>query len=449
MAIGISVRETERYLDVIERLNPAINAVLTTTPEMALDMAHKADQAADDGEWLGLLHGVPMLVKDCLNVAGTRTTFGSGMYRENIANADSEVVRRIRGSGPVFLGKTNLPEFCYGATTHNVHYGNCLNPWDTTRIPGGSSGGSAAALASGMCRIAFGSDTGGSVRGPASLCGLAGIRPTVGRIPNTNALALTIHADTIGMMARTVPDVARGFAAVAGYDPDDSLSEDVPVENFLPTLRDGIENARVGIPTTFFFENCEPDVVARVMEAAKVVEACGATLVDIDIEGAEEARVATGPTLLAMDMADMHRDGLKNYPEDYGDEVLRRLRAGEPFRGADYANALRILIRWKHQFKRVFQEVDMLLTPTTPMVAPRWTDAEDLQKATHSILRNCVGLGYAGLPSLNVPVGLDSQGMPVGMQLTAKWFNEPLLFRAGVAYQARTEFHKLRPKISA
>ena len=248
MAIGNSVKETERYLDVIERFNPEINAVLTKTPEVALEMAHKADKAADDGEWLGLLHGVPMLVKDCLNVAGTRTTFGSGMYRENIANSDSEVVRRIRNSGPVFLGKTNLPEFCYGATTHNVHYGNCLNPWDTTRIPGGSSGGTAAALASGMCRIAFGSDTGGSVRGPSALCGISGIRPTVGRIPNTNALALTIHADTIGMMARTVPDVARGFASIAGHDPEDSLSEDVPLENFLPTLRDGIENTRVGIP---------------------------------------------------------------------------------------------------------------------------------------------------------------------------------------------------------
>ena len=449
MAIGNSVRATEHYLDVIERLNPEINAVLTVTPEMALDMAHKADRAAGDGEWLGLLHGVPMLVKDCLNVAGTRTTFGSGMYREKIANSDSEVVRRIRRAGPVFLGKTNLPEFCYGATTQNVHYGDCLNPWDTTRVPGGSSGGSAAALASGMCRIAFGSDTGGSVRCPSALCGVSGIRPTVGRIPNTNALALTIHADTIGMLARTVPDVARGFAAIAGYDPDDPLSEDVPVGNFLPTLRDGIENARVGIPTTFFFENCEPDVVARVMEAAKVIEACGATLVDIDIEGAEEARVATGPTLLAMDMADMHRDGLKDHPEEYGDEVLRRLHGGEPFQGTDYANALRVLIRWKHQFKQVFQKVDMLLTPTTPMVAPKWTDSEDLQKATHSIMRNLVGLGYAGLPCLGVPVGFDSQGMPVGMQLVAKWFDEPLLFRAGVAYQARTDFHKMRPKVSA
>ena len=449
MAIGNSVKETERYLDVIERFNPEINAVLTATPEMALEMAHKADKAADEGEWLGLLHGVPMLTKDCLNVAGTRTTFGSGMYRDNIANSDSEVVRRIRNSGPVFLGKTNLPEFCYGATTHNVHYGNCLNPWDTTRIPGGSSGGTAAALASGMCRIAFGSDTGGSVRGPSALCGISGIRPTVGRIPNTNALALTIHADTIGMMARTVPDVARGFAAIAGYDPEDTLSEDVPVENFLPTLRDGIDNTRVGLPTSYYYENCEPDVVARVMEASKVIEACGATLVDVDIEGAEEARVAVGPTLLAIDMADMHRDGLKNHPEEYGDEVLRRLRSGEPFKGTDYANALRTLIRWKHQFKRVFQDVDMLLTPTTPIVAPKWTDAEDLQKSTHLILRNCFGFGYAGLPCLNVPVGLDSQGMPVGMQLTGKWFQEPLLFRAGVAYQERTEFHKLRPKLSA
>ena len=449
MASGDSVRATEHYLGVIERLNPKINAILTVTADMALEQAHAADKATADGEWLGILHGVPMTVKDCLNVQGVRTTFGSGMFRENIANSDSEVVRRIRGSGPVFLGKTNLPEFCYGATTHNVHYGNCVNPWDTTRIPGGSSGGAAAALASGMCRLAFGSDTGGSVRCPAALCGVAGIRPTTGRIPNSNALALTIHADTIGMLARSVPDVARGFAAIAGYDPADSFSEDVPVDNFLPTLRDGIDGVKVGIPKTFFFENCQPDVVARVQAASKVIEACGAQLVDIDIKGAEEARVATGPTLIAIDMADMHRDGLKNHPDKYGPEVLRRLRGGEPFSGTDYAHALRILIEWKHQFRSIFQDVDIILTPTTPIVAPKFADSDDLQKATHGIMRNLVGLGYAGLPCLSVPVGFDSEGLPVGMQLTAKWFNEPLLFRAGVAYQARTDYHKVYPKISA
>jgi aspartyl-tRNA(Asn)/glutamyl-tRNA(Gln) amidotransferase subunit A len=449
MASGESVRATEHYLDVIERLNPKLNAILTVMADGALEQAHAADEAAAEGQWLGILHGVPMTVKDCLNVAGVRTTFGSSMFRENIANSDSEVVRRIRRSGPVFLGKTNLPEFCYGATTQNVHYGDCLNPWDLTRISGGSSGGAAVGLAAGMCRIAFGSDTGGSVRCPSALCGVAGVRPTVGRIPNTNALALTIHADTIGMLARNVSDVARGFAAIAGYDPEDPQSEDVPVDNFLPTLPDGIENVRIGIPKTFYFENCEPDVAARVQAAGKVMEACGARLVDIDIKGAEEVRVATGPTILAMDMADVHQEAMKNTPEKYGPEVLRRLRGGETFKGTDYAHALRILVLWKHQFKSIFQDVDIILTPTTPIVAPKFADSQDLQKATHGIMRNLVGLGYAGLPCLSVPVGFDSQGLPVGMQLTSKWFSEPLLFRAGVAYQSRTDFHKVKPKIAA
>jgi len=449
MTSGESVRATEHYLGVIERLNPMLNAVLTVTADLALQQAQAADKAAAEGEWLGILHGTPMTVKDCLQVAGVRTTYGSGMYRDNISNSDSEVVRRIRRSGPVFLGKTNLAEFCFGATTQNDHYGNCLNPWDTERVSGGSSGGAGSAAASGMCRIAFGSDTGGSIRNPAALCGVAGIRPTAGRIPNSNALALSIHADTIGMLAYNVADVARGFAAIAGYDPADSFSEDVPLDNFLPTLRDGIAGARVGIPKSFYYEECEPDVVARVQAATKVLEACGAKLVDIDIKGAEEARVAAGPTLLAIDMADLYRDGLKDHPEKFGAEVLRRLRAGEPFKGTDYAHALRIIIQWKHQFKSVFQNVDLLAVPTCPIVAPKFANADDLQKATHRISRNNVGFSYAGVPCLTVPVGFDRQGMPVGMQLVGKWFTEPLVFRAGVAYQSRTDFHKMRPKIAA
>jgi aspartyl-tRNA(Asn)/glutamyl-tRNA(Gln) amidotransferase subunit A len=316
-------------------------------------------------------------------------------------------------------------------------------------VSGGSSGGAGAATASGMCRLAFGSDTGGSVRNPASFCGVAGIRPTVGRVPNSNALALSIHADTIGMLAYSVIDVARGLAAIAGYDPADPLSEDVPVQNFLPTLRDGIEGIKIGIPKTFYFDNCQPGVVARVQEAAKVLEKCGAHLVDIDLKGAEEARVATMPQLLAIDMADLHRDAVKNSPEKIGAEVLRRLRAGEPFSGTDYAHALRVLVQWKHQLKGVFEDIDLLLFPTTPIVAPKWTNAEDLQKVTHLISRNNVAIGYAGVPCLTVPAGFDSDGMPVGMCLTGRWFDEPLVFRAGVAYQSRTDFHKMRPKLAS
>jgi aspartyl-tRNA(Asn)/glutamyl-tRNA(Gln) amidotransferase subunit A len=448
MHSGESVRATEHYLDVIDRLNPKINAVLTVTADMALEQAHAADKATAAGEWLGVLHGVPMTVKDCLHVAGVRTTFGSGMHRESIANSDSEVVRRIRRSGPVFLGKTNLAEFCYGATTQNDHYGNCLNPWDLERVSGGSSGGAGAAAASGMCRIAFGSDTGGSIRNPASFCGVAGIRPTVGAVPNTNALGLSIHADTIGMLAYNVTDVARGYAAIAGYDPADPLSEDRSVENFLPTLRDGIEGIKIGIPKTFYFENCQPAVVDNVQKASKVLESSGAHLVDIELRGAEEARVATMPKLLAIDMADLYSDGIKNYPEKFGAEVLRRLKAGEPFSGTDYAHALRILVQWKHQLRGLFEEVDIILFPTTPIVAPKFANADDLQKATHQISRNNVAIGYAGLPSLSVPVGFDPDGLPVGMLLVGKWFDEPLVFRAGVAYQSRTDFHKARPKIN-
>ena len=447
MTSGATVKLTERYLGAIERLNPRINAMLTVTPNTALEEAYVADRAINDGEWLGILHGVPMTVKDCLDVAGVRTTFGSGMYRENVPNLDSEVVRRIRRSGPIFLGKTNLPEFCYGGTTHNVHYGHCLNPWDLERTPGGSSGGAAAALAADMCQLAFGSDAGASIRAPASFCGVVGLRPTVGRVPNANGFGVSIHADATGMLSRNVADVARGFAAIAGYDPTDPSSEDVPVGNFLPKLRDGIKGIKVGLPKSFYFENCEPDVVVRVFAASKVIEACGARLIDIDIQGAEDAREAGGPTLIAIDMADSHRNGLENHPQDYGPEVLRRLRSGQPFKGTDYSHALRILTRWKHQFKRIFQDVDIILTPTTPIVAPKFINAEDLQKATHQISRNCVGLSYAGVPCMSVPVGFDSQRLPVGMQLVGKWFDEPLVLRAGMAYQARTEFHKARPKL--
>jgi aspartyl-tRNA(Asn)/glutamyl-tRNA(Gln) amidotransferase subunit A len=448
MQAGQAVRDTEQYLDVIARLNPKLNAVLTVTADMAMEQAKAADRAAADGEWLGILHGVPMLVKDCLNVAGVRTTFGSSLYRDNISSSDSAVVEKARKSGPVYLGKTNLAEFCYGATTQNAHFGDCVNPWDPRRVSGGSSGGAGSAAASGMCRIAFGSDTGGSIRNPAALCGVAGIRPTVGAVPNTNALALSIHADTIGMLAYNVSDVARGYAAIAGYDPEDVGSIDRPVGNFLPTLHDGVEGVRIGIPRSFYFDDLQPDIGDRVMDAARVLERLGAVLVDMDLEGAEEARVATMAVLLATDMADLHRDEVVNHADQIGAEVLRRLRLGEPVTGTEYAHALRIQVRWKHQMKKVFQNVDAMLVPTCPVVAPMITNAADMVKTTHNISRNNTALGYAGLPCLTVPVGFNFEGMPIGMQLVATWFNEPLAFRAGVAYQSRTEFHRMRPKLS-
>ncbi len=210
--------------------------------------------AAVRGEWLDLLHGVPITIKDCLNVAGYRTTFGSRLYADHVSSADSAVVARLRRAGAVFRAKAHLTEFCYGATGENRHFGDCNNPWDLARIPGGSSSGPAASVAADMCRIAIGFDTGGSVRVPAALCGVVGLRPTFGRLSNAHALALTVEFDTIGPLARSVVDVARAFAAMAGFDPDDPASIDRPVENFLPALHDGIAGVRIGIPKRFFFE---------------------------------------------------------------------------------------------------------------------------------------------------------------------------------------------------
>jgi len=341
----------------------------------------------------------------------------------------------IRRSGPVFLGKTNLAEFCYGATTQNDHYGNCLNPWDTTRVTGGSSGGRRR----GECRRhvphcvrlrhrRLGAQPRLVVRGRRSA--------SHHRLGAQHQRAGAQHPrPTLSACWPTTSPTWRGASsAIAGYDPADSFSEDVPVDNFLPTLRDGIAGVRVGIPRTFYYENCEPDVVARVQTAAAVIRGVRRHAVSISTCTVPRRPASrTGPVLLSVDMADLYRDGLKNHPEKFGAEVLRRLRAGEPFSGMDYAHALARADPVETTNSRWYsRSVDMLLVPTTPVVAPKITNAEDLQRTTHNISRNNVALGYAGLPCLSVPVGFDGQHMPVGMQLVGKWFNEPLLFRAGV-----------------
>lgn len=446
-SIGSSVFETERALEAIEQHNPRVNAILTVDAGAALKQARAADRAAEAGDWLGLLHGLPTTVKDCLDVAGCRTTFGSGAFRDNIALDDSEAVRRFVETGSVIVGKTNLSEFCYGLTNENAHYGNCRNPWNLDCIPGGSSGGSAASVAAGMCRISWGSDTGGSVRVPAALCGLVGLRPTIGRVPNAGALEASAQFDVIGPMAYSVTDVARAFAAVAGYDPADYLSVDQPVPNFLPALRDGISGARIGLPRRFFFEDCQSEVEACVLAAASALERAGACLVDVDVENAEEAQAHTMSSIIIADMADMHRGRMSEQPETLGPEVLRRLRLGVPSKAMDYAGSLRWLLKWKVCWRRLFDKVDLILTPTTPRTAPRLVDAADMIAASQILSRNTFGVGAVGLPAISLPCGFDGLGMPIGVQLAAKWFDEPLLFRAGVAYQAQTEFHRSRPRL--
>jgi aspartyl-tRNA(Asn)/glutamyl-tRNA(Gln) amidotransferase subunit A len=332
-------RTARTYLVAIDKYNGKTNAILTKLEGLAIEQAARADEAEQRGEWLGLLHGVCVTLKDCLHVAGYRTTYGSALYAEQVSKSDSAVTARLRRAGAIFLGKSNLTEFCYGATGENPAFGDINNPWSLDRVPGGSSSGAAAAVATDVCRLAIGSDTGGSVRMPAALCGVVGLRPTFGRVSNANALGLTVDFDTIGPLARSVSDIARAFAAIAGYDPDDPSSIATPVENFLPTLRDGIAGVRIGLPKRYFFEKLQPEVEQAVLAAATTLERAGARLIDIVVPSAEQAQTNIHICTARADMADIHRNEMELRPDAIGPEVLRRLRLGLDVSGCDYAAA--------------------------------------------------------------------------------------------------------------
>jgi len=435
------------YLAAIDKYNGKTNAILTKLENLAIEQATRADHAEQRSEWLGPLHGVCITLKDCLHVAGYRTTYGSALYAEQISKSDSAVVARLRQAGAIFLAKSNLTEFCYGATGENPAYGDINNPWSLDRVPGGSSSGAAAAAATDMCRIAIGSDTGGSVRIPAALCGVVGLRPTFGRVSNANALGLTVEFDTIGPLARSVSDVARAFAVMAGYDPDDPASITLPVEDFLPTLRDGIAGVRVGLPKRYFFEKVQPGVERAVLAAAKTLERTGARLIEMTVPDAEQAQSNIHVCMARADMADIHRDEMERRPDAIGPQVLRRLRLGLDISGRDYAAARRWLVQWRRDLREMFKDVDLVLTPTTPIVAPLRKASADMVETTQALARFTVGIGCAGLPAISLPCGFGEAGMPIGVQLVGKWMDEALLFRAGCAFQAQTEFHLARPPL--
>ena len=444
MSEGPVLLATEERLRLIARLNPKINALLTVTDAEARSAARQLDAA---GDWGGLLHGLIVSVKDNIEMAGVRTTWGSKTYVDHVSKDDAEVVARLRKSGAILVGKDNMAEFAYGGTSQNEISAGVRNPWDLTRIPGGSSGGSGAAVAAGLCDATLGSDTAGSVRVPAAMCGVVGLRPTVGRVSNRGTFEDSVGFDTVGPLARTVTTVARVFAAIAGHDPRDPGSVDRPLENFLPSLGDGVKGLRIGVPRKFFFEDLEKDVEARVLEALRVFEAAGAKLVDVIVPRAEESHPRTSLCLLAADMADLHRERMKNQPDLIGAEVLRRLQAGVPISAADYAQSMRWLRDWRLDVSRLFGDVDFLLTPTTPLVATKIAASADMISATRQLSRFTVGLGAAGFPAMSVPCGFDSEGLPVGMQLVGAHFAEPVLLRAGVEYQKRTEFHRQVPPL--
>ena len=433
----------ERAGEQIAAWNPHVNAMMTVDLDGARKTAEDIDQRTAKGEWPGLLAGMTLAIKDNIDTAGLETTSGSNFFKGRVPNRDAPVISRLKQAGGVLVGKATLHEVCFGVRSHNALIGQCRNPYDTSIIPGGSSGGSAVAVATGMADGALGSDTGGSVRIPASICGVTGLRPTTGRVANTGSLAVSDSHDTIGPMARSALDVARLFAVIAGYDDGDPMSVDQPLINFLPRLGDGISGLTIGLPKAYFYDDLDGEVARAVDEALQTFEALGATLTDIDLAGAAET-FDQAATIIFSDAAALHAERLDE-PAKWGQQTIERLKMGLGFSGCDYARSMRARKVWRRTLKRAFEAVDMIALPTLPQLPPPIDDDRSLYAATKRVGANTYAGAFGALPGLSIPCGASSGGLPIGLMLEAPWWQEPLLLRAGHAYQQVTEWHKRRP----
>ncbi len=437
----------ETCLESISKNEDKINSMITVTAEDALRQADEADKAMEEGRWLGLLHGIPIAVKDNIETAGVRTTSGSVFFNDHVPNQNAAVVDRLFKAGAVMIGKASMHEFAFGIRSNNTVNPPCRNPWNVDRIPGGSSGGSGAAVAAGMCAGALGSDTGGSVRLPASINGISGLRPTHGRVPNQASTPVSASFDTIGPMARSVTDVARIFAVIAGYDSRDPWSINKPLLNFLPSLNDEIEGVKIGLPKFFYLENLNSDIEKLFHDAVNVLEGLGAEVVEIDVPGASEMQ-AWATILIYSDACAFHHDRLKNNKEKFSAQVYERMITGWSYTNVDYSNAMHARELWQRDLAKVFADVDIILSPTLPTLIPPVEEEKSLLEATKDATRNTYAGAFGKLPGLSIPCGFTSDGLPAGLQLEASWWNEPLLLKVGAAFQRVTNWHTYKPKMA-
>jgi aspartyl-tRNA(Asn)/glutamyl-tRNA(Gln) amidotransferase subunit A len=429
---------TRAALASIERLNPSLNAFLTVTAESALARARQADEEITRGRYLGPLHGIPVALKDVFCTRGVRTTCGSTLFADYVPGHDSAVAEKLAAAGAVLIGKLNMHELAYGITSNNPHFGAVRNPWNTGCVPGGSSGGSGAAVAAGMVFAAMGTDTGGSVRIPASFCGTVGLKPTFGRVSRYGVLPLDFSLDHMGPLTRSVRDAAVVLEAIAGFDARDDTSSRRPVESYVPGDGCSIQGLRIGVPRNFYCERVEPDVAAAVAAALDRAAALGARLVPLRIPDIAAIN-AVGRVILLAEASALMEPHLDRR-DRFGADVLALFDQGRLLPATDYVNAQRLRRLAQREFRKLWTEVDCLLIPTTPNTAPAIGQAtlaidgemEDVRLASTRFVR---GINVLGLPALSLPCGLDARGLPIGLQIVGPEFAEATVLRAGAALE--------------
>ena len=421
-------------LQAIERLNPQINAFISVAA--ALPPASPA----------GPLAGIPLAIKDLIETRAFPTTAGTTFFKDYRPSADAAVVEKLTAAGASLLGKTNTHEIALGVTGVNPHYGAVHNPWDLTRISGGSSSGSAAAVASGMCLAALGTDTGGSIRIPASLCGVVGLKPTFGRISLRGIFPLSWNLDHAGPLTKTVRDAALLLQVLAGYDELDPASVNHPVDDYLSGLEGGVRGWRVGVLTGAYAWEADPDVLEAVRAAAEVFSRLGAQVEPVELDWLRAAAQANS-LITQADGAAYHRQRLQENPSGFGADVRQRLETGAAFTSSEYIVARRTQTETRRRLEIFFQQFDLLILPATPITAPKIEGNDALEQARR-LTRFTAPFNLTGLPALSLPAGLSSAGLPFGVQLVSKAWSEAKLLQAGQAYETATGWQGPRPPVA-
>jgi aspartyl-tRNA(Asn)/glutamyl-tRNA(Gln) amidotransferase subunit A len=449
-----AVSLAEHHLDRIATLNPRLHSFLAVTRERALDEARAADSARVGGPSAGPLHGIPYAAKDLFDVKGVATTAGTRVLARNIAARDSAVVRKLAAAGMVLLGKTHTVQLAYGTVGINSDQGTPLNPWHRVpHVAGGSSSGSAVAVAAGLAPMGLGTDTGGSVRIPAALCGIVGLKTTVGRISRAGVHPLSHTFDSIGPLTRTVEDAALAFRVMQGPDPDDPATLEAEPNDPLPSLRDGVKGMRIAIAETLFWEGVEPEIEAAAREAAATLRSLGARVEGLAMPEVAEAWAQERRALYVAAEGSFHnRELLDKHFDELDPLVTTRMAPGRSLSAVDYLELERRRVDFRARLTRRLEQVDAFLAPTTQIAAPSVADAGSSREAYAAFglkLHRNSGIGnYFNLCAISVPCGFTSGGLPIGLMIHARPFQEDVVLRVAYAYEQATDWHARHPDLS-
>ena len=438
------VELTQACLARIEKFDPQLKAFITVTAESAMQEARQAEAEIGRGEWKGPLHGIPLAVKDLAETAGVRTTAASAVLQHHIPSEDAEVVRRLRLAGAVLLGKLNLHEFAYGGSGVISHYGAARNPWNTAHITGGSSSGSAAAVAASLCYGAIGTDTAGSIRLPAAYCGIVGLKPSYGLVSTRGIIPLSWSLDHVGPMTRTVSDAALVLQAIAHYDAHDVYCQKYPPVFYPSALAEPVSGLRLATPREFW-KDVDQEIEKAVDAAVVMLSGLTAGVRDISIATESDRTVVRCEPFV------YHQKYLEAHEREYHPETLRRIRSGADVSAPAYIEKYRELLWQRREVLHIFEEADLLLTPTSPVLPPSLAELEqkpdELRMRELVMLRNTRPWNVFGLPAISLPCGFSASGLPIGLQIIGAPGSEGVIMSLARAYEKETEWHKRRPQL--